>query len=368
MNKQIQQIEPWIGEEEISEVVRVLRSGWITEAGKTKEFEEALSRFTGSKYVSIVSNGTVSLYVGLSALGVKAGDEVILPDFTMVASANAIVLTGAKPVFVDIDRKTLCMDISRVAEKITRKTKAIMPVSLNGRSCDIDILLALAKKYGLFVIEDAAQALGSKYNGKHLGTFGDIGSFSFSTPKVITTGQGGALVTDRKDLHERILRIKDFGRINRNSQDHDEIGYNFKFTDILAAVGVEQMKKLSWRVERKKEMYKLYQEQLFKTSEINFITTNLANVSPWFIDILVPDPISLQNYLKDYGIGTRLFYPAIHATRPYKSSESFPNSLWVTQHGIWLPSSSFLTDFDIIHVCKEIKNFYGKKQRNKKTS
>lgn len=359
MTKKILQIEPWIGKEEEREVLEVLRSGWITEANKTKEFESMLSEFVGAKYVSVVPNGTVSLFIGLMALGVKAADEVIVPDFTMVASANVVVLCGAKPVFVDISRKTLCMNEDDIESKITPRTKAIMPVAFNGRSPDMNKIKRVASKYHLFIIEDAAQALGSYFHGTHLGTLGDIGSFSFSTPKVITTCQGGALITNNKSLFEKILRVKDFGRLDRNTQDHNTLGYNFKFTDVLAAIGIAQMKKLSWRIKRKKQMYKKYYDLLHDIKQIQFLATNLKEVSPWFVDILVPSPVKLQNFLKEKGIGTRLFYPSIHTLKLYKKKNVlFSNSLWASQHGLWLPSSSFLTDSDIIRICSSIREFY----------
>lgn len=356
--KFINQMEPWIGKEEEKEVIRVLKSGWITEAKETEKFEKIIAKFVGSNYSSVLSNGTMTIFTAIKALGLGTGDEIIVPDFTMVASCNAIILAGAKPVFVDIEKEALCLDLNEVERKITTKTKAIMSVAINGRSPDMNKLLAIAREYKLFIIEDAAQALGSYYKNKHLGTFGDIGSFSFSTPKIITTAQGGALVTNDKKLYENIIRIKDFGRIDRNSQDHDEIGYNFKFTDLQAAIGIAQMKKLPWRIERKKKMYKLYYEQLENVEEIEFIQTDLNQTSPWFIDIIVPNPAKLQKYLKIKNIGTRLFYPAIHTTKPYRRLKKFPNSLWASTHGLWLPSSTFLLNSDIIRISKEIKKYY----------
>lgn len=356
--KIIHQMEPWIGKEEEREVLRVLRSGWITEAKETKKFGEEIAAFVGSTYASVVSNGTVSLAIGLWALGIGVGDEVIVPDFTMVASPNAVLLTGAKPVFVDVEKDTLCLDIFDVERKISSRTRAVMPVSLNGRAPDMEALLRLCRKKNMRVLEDAAQAFGSTWKNQFLGTFGDIGSFSFSTPKIITTGQGGALVTNDKKLYGKIIRLKDFGRINRNTQDHDEIGYNFKFTDIQAAIGIAQMKKLAFRLKRKKEMFALYREKLTGISEIQFLETDLAQVSPWFIDIFVPDPLKLKKYLQEQGIGSREFYPAIHTTKPYKGFGVFPNSRWIAEHGLWLPSSSFLTDSDIINVCRAVHHFY----------
>ncbi|MDO8621191.1 MAG: DegT/DnrJ/EryC1/StrS family aminotransferase [Candidatus Levybacteria bacterium] len=358
--KIIRQMDPWIDREEEKEVIKVMRSGWITEADETKRFEKMIADFTGSKYCSVVTNGTVSLYLALKALGIGEGDEVIVPDMTMVASPNAVIMANAKPVFVDIEKDTLCLSLDEVEKKISKKTKAIMIVALNGRAPDMHRALKIAKDNNLFVVEDAAQALGSYFHGKHLGTFGDIGSFSFSTPKVITTAQGGALVTDRKDLYDKIIRLKDFGRVNRSSQNHDEIGFNFKFTDILAAIGVVQMKKLPTRLNRKKEMYNSYKQELKNLKQIQFIATDLSQTSPWFMDIFVSDPKALQGFLKNKNIGTRLFYPAIHTTEPYKSENQYKNSLWASEHGLWLPSSAFLTDSDIMHICKEIKSFYEK--------
>lgn len=360
MTKSIQQMEPWIGKEEREEILLVLRSGWITEAKKTAEFEKQIKEFVGAGYVSVVSSGTVALFAGLASLGVGKGDEVIVPDFTMVASPNSVILTGAKPVFVDIERESLCLDLGEVEKKITPRTKAIMPVAMNGRSPDMEVLLRLGKKYKLFIIEDAAQALGCYFKGKHLGTFGDVGILSFSTPKIITTAQGGAVMTDSKRLYEKVIQIKDFGRLDRRTQDHDAIGYNFKFTDILAAIGVTQMKKLPGRLKRKKEMYQLYKDCLADVSQVAFLDTDVAQTAPWFIDIIVPDPIGLQKHLKARNIGTRLFFPAIHTTKPYRSVGKFPNSLWAATYGLWLPSSSFLSDTDIQRVCLEIKKFYGK--------
>lgn len=358
--KAIQQIEPWVNREEEKEVLQVLKSGWLTEAKRTEKFAQMVAEFVASRYASILANGTMTLFAGLKALGVGPGDEVIVPDMTMVASPNSIVLTGAKPIFVDISRENLCLDLDEVERKINKRTKAMMPVAFNGRAPNMERLLKIAQKHQLFMIEDAAQALGCYYQGQHLGTFGEVGSFSFSTPKIITTGQGGALVTNDKKIYEKIIRIKDFGRIDRNTQDHDEIGYNFKFTDLQAALGIVQMKKLAWRLKRKKAMYQLYYQELKGVKEVRLIETDLSQISPWFIDIMVSNPMALQKYLQTKKIGTRLFYPAIHTTKPYWGSANFPNSLWASRHGLWLPSSTFLSDNDIKRVCREIRGFYEK--------
>ncbi|MCJ7742967.1 MAG: DegT/DnrJ/EryC1/StrS family aminotransferase, partial [Dehalococcoidales bacterium] len=304
--KRINQIEPWIGEEEKRAMVEYLDSGgWLTEFKKTVEFEQMIASYVGSKYASAVNNGTVSLIIALMALGIKGEDEVIVPDYTMIASANAIVLAGAQPVLVDIEPSTLCLDLKLAKEAVTGKTRAIMFVSINGRCPDMNLVTALARKYNLYLIEDAAQSLGSRYKGKHLGTFGDIGSFSFSTPKVITTGQGGALVTNDEGLYRQISMIKDFGRPKSGVDYHEIMGLNSKFTDLQAVIGIEQMKKLEWRVKRKKEMFRLYYHLLRDISAIEFVDTNLEDCSPWFIDILVDAKIrdSLATFLNGRGIG-----------------------------------------------------------------
>ena len=257
------QMQPWLGEEEKKAVVDYLDSGgWLTEFRRTREFEQALAAYIGARHVSVVMNGTVSLFAALAALGVGVGDEVIVPDLTMIASANAVLLTGATPRFVDIDRATLCLDLAEAERRITPRTKAIMLVSFNGRAPDMDRAVALARDRGVLLVEDAAQALGSRWRGKHLGTFGAVGSFSFSSPKVITTGQGGALVTDDDALIAAIRKIKDFGRLRDGVDEHIALGYNFKFTDLQAVIGLAQMTKLDWRVQRKKELFALYRSEL----------------------------------------------------------------------------------------------------------
>jgi perosamine synthetase len=357
----INQMEPWIGKEEKDAVMAYLDGGgWLTEFKKTREFEQMIATYVNSKYASVVNNGTTSLIVALMSLGVGPSDEVIVPDFTMIASSNAVVLAGAKPILVDIEKENLCLDLQKTEEAITEKTKAILYVTINGRSGDMKKVMSLAKKHNLYVVEDAAQSLGSRYEGKHLGTFGDVGSISFSAPKIITTGQGGALFTDNEEIFNNIFMIRDFGRPKSGVDYHQVMGFNAKFTDIQAVIGIEQMKKLDWRVQRKKEIYKLYSEQLAKLDQVELIETDLTETSPWFIDILAKSRKSeLMAFLKERCIGTRVFYPPIHTQPPYHSvNGQFDNSTFVSEHGLWLPSSSFLTDDQIQFICKNIRAFY----------
>jgi perosamine synthetase len=355
----IHQMEPWIGEEEKAAVVAYLDSGgWLTEFRKTRDFEQAIADFTGARHVSVVSNGTVSLYAALWSLGVGAGDEVIVPDYTMIATANAVVLAGAVPVLVDVDRRNLCLDLELAEAALTERTKAILFVSINGRAPDMDRLVAFSRRHGLFLVEDAAQSLGSSWRGRHLGTFGDIGSFSFSAPKIITTGQGGALVTEDDRWIDRIRRFRDFGRTRSGEDEHVSLGFNFKFTDLQAVIGLAQMEKLAWRVRRKKAMFELYRDELAGVTEVEFLPTDLEDCAPWFVDILVPDPGALQQHLLQRQIGTRRFYPAVHTQAPYREPVSRPQAEAAAARGLWLPSSSFLSDDTVRAICAEIRAYY----------
>ena len=235
-----------------------------------------------------------------------------------------------------------------------------MVVSFNGRAPDMDRAASLARAHRLVLVEDAAQALGSRWRGRHLGTFGEIGSFSFSAPKIITTGQGGALITDNDDLMSAVRKIKDFGRVRDGVDEHVALGYNFKFTDLQAVIGLAQMTKLDWRVQRKKEIFALYRSELADVPDVAFVGTNLDETSPWFIDVLVREPRALREYLHERGVGSRPFYPAIHTQTPYRQTGRFPETEYASQHGLWLPSSSFLDDGTIKRICDHIRAFFRK--------
>lgn len=356
----INQVEPWIDAAEKKAMQKYLDSGgWLTEFKKTREFESMLAEYLGSSHVHATTSGTLALMVALMALGVGPGDEVLCPDLTMVASANAIALVGATPVLVDIDVQNLCLDLKKAEEAITEATAAMIYVDLDGRCHNMNVR-AFCGKYGLYLVEDACQALGSKFNGRYLGTFGHLGCFSFSFAKIITMGEGGAIVTDDDMLSKQVSMIRDFGRPQKGVDRHEVLGLKAKITDLQAVIGIEQMKKLEWRVQRKKEIYGLYRE-LLDIEEVEFVDTNLDDCAPWFVDILVNDRDRLKCHLELREIGTRSFYPPIH-TQPLYSHVigDFPNTVSASSRGLWLPSSSFLKDEDIAEVCKKIKEFYGK--------
>ena len=355
----VHQMAPWVGEEERAAASAYLASGgWLTEFTHTSRFSRMVADYVGSTHGFIMSSGTTALCASLAALKIGRGDEVIVPDLTMIATATAVTWCGATPVLVDIDPETLCLDLELAERAVGPKTRAIMLVSLNGRAPNMSRAVDLAARRGLALVEDAAQSLGASWGGRHLGTFGRIGCFSFSAPKIITTGQGGACVTDDDELATGLRMVRDFGRTRGGVDEHETVGFNFKFTDLQAVVGIEQMKKLDSRVARKKAMFGRYQQRLASIPEVTMLSTDLEAVPPWFIDVLVPEPAALQRHLAARGIGARLFYPALHTQAPYARDASCPHAVHAASHGLWLPSSSFLDDDTIDRVCDDIAAFY----------
>lgn len=359
----INYMQPNYDECEIIAVNEYMNSGgWLTEFTQTRTFEEDLAEFVGSRFCSVLSNGTVTLIAALMACDVHAGDEVIVPDFTMSATSHAVELIGAHAVFVDVERDTFCMNYVQMLAAITPKTKAVIFVDLNGRYSNTFVqMIEFCKINNLWLIEDAAQALGSTCNGKPLGTFGDIGSFSFSMPKIITTGQGGAIVTNNDLLFNKILKIRDFGRESTGSDHYMAIGCNFKFTDLQAVIGIEQVKKLAKRISRKKEICFKYDSLLAGFEQVELVKNNYLDTAPCFYEILCDNRDKLKSFLFEHSIGSREFYPPLHSEPAYGYNHlSFPVTEEISAKGLWLPSSSTLTDEQIEYICSIIKDFYMK--------
>lgn len=365
MNEFIMQMRPWFGAEEKQAICEYMdEDGFVTEFRRTEQFERMIADFTGARHCIVVNNGTISLTLAALAVGVQAGDEVIVPNYTMIATPNSVQMFGAVPVFVDVEPQTLCLDIEAVRKAVTPRTRAIMLVSANGRypAKGIAAFEALAEDLGLALIEDAAQSLGSRYpDGRHIGRAGRIGSFSFSAPKIISTGQGGALITDDDTLAQRIRRLKDFGRSGGGNDIHDSIGYNFKFTELQACIGIEQMKKLPSRIERKKALWRRYRDQLEGVSGIALFDHDLSCTAPWFIDARVDrGREQLIVHLKGNGIGTRVMYPPISTQKCYARPGDFPVAQDIGERGLWLPSYVQLSDSDVDRICAAIRTFYSK--------
>lgn len=362
----IAQFEPSFGKEEADAVHAYMMSGgWLTENKETIKFEQAIGKTLGIPHVSCVNNGTISLSLALLAAGVKAGDDVIVPDITMIATATAAQFVGINPVFVDIDPFNLCLDLELAKRTILNNPhiKAVFYVALNGRchmAQNLREFMAFCTENGVAFIEDAAQAFGSKTSdGEFVGTIGHIGSFSFSPHKIVACGQGGALITHNKDTYERIERLKDFGRLSGGGDVHDHFGINSKFTDIQAVIGMEQLKKLSARAQFKRNLLGRYIVGLGGIKGVNLVHFS-ASAIPWFFDIYVERREELIAFLKDKGIQTRPIYPALHTQKIFeKTSREFPIASKYSAEGLWLPSSYTLTDKDVLYVCEQIKAFYA---------
>lgn len=357
--------QPSLSGNEKKYVNECLDSTWISSKGKfIGEFEEKFAKFVGVSHAATVCNGTVALHLALVALGIGEGDEVIVPTLTYIASVNAIAYTGAKPVFVDSLPDTWQMDPKDVEKKITTKTKAIMAVHLYGQPCEMDELVKIAKQNNIFLIEDCAEAIGSKYKGKHVGTFGDISTFSFFGNKTITCGEGGMVVTNDETLHDRLVHYKGQGLAKYREYWHDVVGYNYRMTNIQAAIGLAQLEQVETFLAKKKQIANWYKEALKGLSvEFHGEEKNTSN-SYWMCSILADKAENrdkLRKALKEAGIETRpLFYPA-HTMPMY--SENFEkhkvaeNLGW---RGMNLPSYPALEEKDIVFICEAIKDFYGK--------
>ena len=357
----INQMEPWFDNQEQEALNKYMgEGGWITEVKKTFEFQDLIKKFTGAKHCFVVNNGTISLTLMAMAAGIKAGDEVLVPNYTMVATPNSLKMFGAKPIFIDVNPRTLCISIDEIKKNITSNTKAVFLMNANGRyPTDIDEIISYCKNNNLILLEDSAQALGSFYpDGIHQGRKGIAGSFSFSAPKIISTGQGGAIITDDDKLAYNISRLKDFGRSGGGNDVHDMIGYNFKFTDIQAVIGIVQMGKLAWRVNRMKEIYSRYLKNLSKVKEVHFFDQDLKNTTPWFIDIKAQKRDDLMSFLRSNNIGSRIMYPPINKQQAYNLDGEHIVSNEIGVLGLWLPSSSKLTDEQIDFICDKIIEFY----------
>jgi len=356
--------EPLLGKEELENVIKAVNSGWISSKGEfIEKFEKEFAKYCGVKYGVSTSNGTTALHLALTALGIKEGDEVIIPDLTFIATVNAVTYCGARPVFVDSRPEYWCIDPEKIEEKITPRTRAIIPVHLYGHPCDMDAIMDIAKKYDLFVIEDAAEAHGAEYKGKKVGSFGDISCFSFYGNKIITTGEGGMCLTNNEELADKMRILRDHGMNPKKRYWYDVIGFNYRMTNIQAAIGLVQLQKIDKFIEKKRQIARWYEEGLKELAEKEMITLHpqmkWAKCVYWMYSILIKDKFGmkrdeLMKKLEENGIETRpLFYP-VHTMPPYKSDERFEIAEKIARKGINLPSGLAIKEQDILKVIKAI--------------
>jgi len=347
---------PVMSEREKQFLAEVIDSNFPNDGPRTSEFESRIAQICGVPYAVAVTSGTSALFLAIVAAGIGFGDEVLVPDITFIATANAVRLAGATPVLVDVDPSTFCIDPESAASAITSHTKAIIPVHVSGRGAAMEAISKIATERDLFVIEDAAEALGSKRLGAALGSIGDLGCFSFSPNKTITTGQGGVVVTRDLNLHQRLRELKDQGRPMRGTggdDEHPSLGYNFKFTDLQAVVGLAQLESFSERQDHLRRLYRLYQTGLEGNRRVRLGKFELTHGEvPQWVDCTVEDRDGLTEFLSKRRIGFRKFWLPLHTQAPYRSdSGSFESSIRVSREALWLPSAMTLTEEDVAHVC-----------------
>lgn len=363
--------EPVISEESKKNVAEALRGGWISSAGPfISKFEEKFAAYLGVKHGVAVSNGTAALHVALLSLNIGKGDEVIVPAFSMGACFLSVLHARAKPVFVDCELETYNVDTRKIEEKITPQTKAIMAVHTYGHACDMDPILEIAKKYHLFVIEDAAEAHGGTYKGRKCGTMGDIGCFSFYANKIITTGEGGMVVTNDPSLATLARKFKDLYHSEQRRFIHERVGYNYRLTNLQAAIGLGELEHIEEYVKKKIAIADRYNKALKEIPGIKTPATKpeVKNVF-WVYAILIDaekfgmDRDPLKTALKERGIGTRdFFYPPEEqpVLKDIVGNEKFPNAAYAGHNGLYLPSGLALTEAQIDYVIASIKKIAQK--------
>lgn len=354
--------EPTMGRSELPRVQEVLETDFLNEGDVTAQFERSLAALLGVRHVVTTTSGTTALFAALVAAGIRAGDEVLVPDITFIATANAVTMTGAIPVLVDVDADSLTMSPSAASAAITAKTRAMIPVHVSGRAAELATLVQIARRHDLKMIEDAAEAFTSRSSdGRCLGTIGDAGCFSFSPNKLITTGQGGAVATNDDALADRLREFKDQGRPERGTGGddiHRSVGFNLKFTNLQAAVGLGQLEMLPARQKRMREIYRQYVARLREMDDVRIFGFDHAELPLW-IDVLAERRDQLDAYLCRHGIQGRRFWRPLHRQAPYRQpDERFGNSTFAAPRSFWLPSSFRLRDDDVAGVCDRIRSFY----------
>lgn len=360
MSNKILWFGPEVSDPEVDAITKVLRSGYINDGEVTKEFEKQIASFLGIKHCVAVTSGTAAITLALIGLGIGPGSEVIVPDLTFIATANAVRLAGATPILADIEPDRFNIDVGAVERAITPRTKAIVPVDVNGRGAAYEDLLSLAKAHRLHIVCDAAEGFGSKYKNQYLGTFGDAGCFSFSPNKTITTGQGGAIVTNNTELYHHLCELKDQGRrVTGSGGDdlHPVLGFNFKFTNLQAALGIAQMQRVASRLLHFQQRDAWYLTHLADCPNIQLSTMDSegGEVRQW-ADVLTPYKKKLAAELDKHNIGYRAFWFPLHRQAPYQQPDkNFPNAIAVSQQGLWLPSSFQLSEKDVMRCSYVIR-------------
>lgn len=359
--------DPLLGKEELRLISECIKTNWISSEGSfVKEFEQKFSRYCNVRYGVACSSGTAALHLGLLSLGLKEGDEVIMPAFTMIATAYAVAYLGAKPVLVDCDKRTWNMDVSQIEPRITAKTKVILPVHIYGHPVDMDPAMRLAKKYKLKILEDAAEVHGAEYKGRKAGSLGDAAAFSFYANKIITTGEGGMVVTNSKTIAQRSAYFRNMAFQKKVRHLHKDIGFNYRMTNLQAAVGLGQLLKIDKFIRKKRWIASCYNERLKDVRGITLPAEEpWARNVYWMYAILVDEKefgISrdkLREELLKEGVDTRAFFYPMHKQPVFLKmglfrGERYPVSEYISKRGLYLPSGLTLTRRQIYTVCDKL--------------
>lgn len=368
--------EPLIGQREIEYVMECLRTGWISSVGRfIEEFEEKWAAYCGMKYGVAVTNGTAALQVALACVGLKAGDEVIMPTFTIISCALAVVYNGGVPVLVDSDPRTWCMDVTQIEAKISKRTRAIMPVHIYGHPVDMDPLIELAEKYSLVIIEDAAEGHGAEYlsgrsgsnpKWKRCGGLGHISTFSFYANKLITTGEGGMVLTNYPEYAEKARSLRNLCFLPEKRFLHTELGYNFRLTNLQAAVGLAQLERIEEIIAKKRWMGQAYTDRLAGIPGLQLpVEEPWARQVYWMYGLVLDESTGLDaaqfaRKLKEKGVDTRPFFLGMHEQpvfleRGLYHGERYPVAERIARQGLYLPSGLTLTEPQIDQVCEAVR-------------
>lgn len=349
--------EPDLSGREREYLLDAFDSSWISSRGPYLDrFESLFSQVSQAGRAAAVSNGTVALHLALHCLGIGPGDEVIVPSFTYIASVNTIVQTGATPVFADSKADDWLIDPDHVEKLITPRTRAIMPVHLYGAICDMDRLCAIAQQHKLEIIEDCAEALGATYKGRQAGTFGKVATFSFFGNKLVTTGEGGMVTTKDEELFERMVIAKGQGQDPSRRYWHSVLGFNYRMTNLAAAIGLAQLERVEQILERKREIGKMYRTLLSSRNDLSFqVLPNYVESSEWLVSVLLPKDSHrelVMSRMAEAGIETRPTFYCAHSMPPhYRAELNLPIAQAIAERGISLPSHPKLTDTQIEQVC-----------------
>ena len=358
--------KPFITKKDIFAVNKTLKSGWISSSGtEIKKFESEFSKFVDRKYSITVANGTAALEIAIKALGIKKDDEVLIPNFTIISNALAVIRQQAKPVLIDCDLENWNVKIEDIEKKITKKTKAIIVTHIYSFPNDMDKILKICKKHNILIIEDAAEVLGLSYKNKKCGSFGDLSTFSFYANKQVTTGEGGMISVNSEKLYKKCNSLKNlcFGKINRFN--HDDLGWNYRLTNIQAALGLSQLKNIKNTIRKKMEIGNYYYEKLKFNNNIQILPpfNSFSKNIYWVVGILIKNKkmtaLNLSKKLLKFGIETRPFFWPMHQQSIFKKLklfkiQNYPNSTYLSKYGLYVPSYFLLKKKEINKISNVI--------------